>query len=164
MSVSEFAIYPEHQTRLDDALHRLRQTSNAKLVFLLDKNGQQLSTVGDLSVDPTSLGSLAAGNVAATDGLAQLIGEPEFSIIFHEGERDHLHINVVGRYAILLVLFNEESSLGLVRLRAKEALVELAEILEEAAARSARGGPDTPVAGPFSELTDDDIEALFGRP
>jgi hypothetical protein len=45
--------------------------------------------------DTTSLASLTAGNVAATDGLAKLIGEKEFSILFHEGERDNIHISIV---------------------------------------------------------------------
>ena len=46
-----------------------------------------------------------AGNVAATDGLAKLIGEKEFSILFHEGERDNIHISLVAQRVILVVIF-----------------------------------------------------------
>jgi len=63
---------------------------------------------------------LTAGNIAATGGLAKLIGEREFSILFHEGERDNLHISIVGQRVILVVIFDQKSSLGLVRLRVKE--------------------------------------------
>src|SRR5256885_8576774 len=61
----------------------------SKIVFLVDKNGQQIASSGDMQgVDATSLASLTAGNVAATDGLAKLIGGKEISILFHEGERE----------------------------------------------------------------------------
>ena len=80
-----------------------------------DKNGQQIAANGDLeSVDTTSLASLTAGNVAATDGLAPDRGKGVHP--FHEGEKDNIHISIVGR-VILVVIFDDRSSLGLVRLR-----------------------------------------------
>ena len=112
--------------QLEEALKRLRHDSNAKAVFLIDKNGQHIAAAGEVEdFDSTSLASLTAGNVAATDGLAKLIGEREFSVLFHEGQRDHIHISIVARRAILLVIFDERSSLGLVRLRVKRASAEL---------------------------------------
>lgn len=145
-------------------LDRLRQDANAKLVFLLDKNGQQIALSGDLDgIDPTSLASLTAGNVAATDGLAKLLGEKEFSVLFHEGEHDHLHINAVAGRAILLVMFDLRSSLGLVRLRAKKATVDLVTVIEAVVARTTSSGPsEFRSLTPFAEITDEDIDALFG--
>ena len=65
---------------------------------------------GDIeNLDTTSLASLTAGNVAATDGLAKLIGEKEFSVLFHEGEKDNIHISIVGERVILVVIFDERS-------------------------------------------------------
>ena len=155
-------VYEEDYRGLEDALRRLRRDSNAKAVFLIDKNGQQIAAAGDVeNFDSTSLASLTAGNVAATDGLAQLIGEKEFSILFHEGESDNLHINVVGGRAILLVMFDERSSLGLVRLRVKKATAELTTVMEEIAARTEEQRAATVGSSPFSEITDDDIDALF---
>ena len=162
MSLSNYAVLEEDFSRFRTTLERLREASNSKIVFLLDKNGQQIASVGDLQkIDPTSLASLTAGNVAATDGLAKLIGEREFSILFHEGENDSLHINVVGGWAILLVLFDERSSLGLVRLRVKKASVELEAILEEVATRAETKRSTGFDVSPFSEITDEDIDALF---
>jgi predicted regulator of Ras-like GTPase activity (Roadblock/LC7/MglB family) len=160
--LSNHVILEEDFTRFTTALERLRQESNSKLAFLLDKNGQQIASAGDLTnIDPTSLASLAAGNVAATDGLAKLIGEREFSILFHEGENDNLHINVVGGWAILLVMFDERSSLGLVRLRVKKASAELDAILGEIATREETQRSTGYEASPFAEITDEDIDALF---
>src|SRR5688572_6132428 len=122
MANAEMVMYEEEYQRIKAIIAKLRMESNAKLVFLVDKNGQQIAAQGDLeNLDATSLASLTAGNVAATDGLAKLIGEREFSILFHEGEKDNIHISIVAQRVILVVIFDERSSLGLVRLRVKKA-------------------------------------------
>jgi predicted regulator of Ras-like GTPase activity (Roadblock/LC7/MglB family) len=149
----------EEYGRIKVVITQLRSDANAKLVFLVDKNGQQIASHGEMDVDATSLASLTAGNVAATDGLARLLGEKEFSILFHEGERDNLHISVVGGRVILVVVFDERSSLGLVRLRVKKASSELVEIFSAIDAKAA--AEDSSFDSPFAEITDDDIDSLF---
>ena len=163
MAVSDLVLLEADHSRFSAILQRLRQDANAKVVFLIDKNGQQLAAAGDMAgLDPTSLASLTAGNVAATDGLAKLLGEREFSILFHEGEHDNLHINVVVGKAILLVIFDERSSLGLVRLRVKKTSAELGAVMDEIVARSqAQRASVVGSFAPFAEITDDDIDALF---
>jgi hypothetical protein len=106
---------------------------------------------------------LTAGNVAATDGLAKLIGEREFSVLFHEGQRDHIHISIVAKRAILLVIFDDRSSLGLVRLRVKRASAEMEKIFEDMAQKGEKGPDGAGHASPFSEITDEDIDALFSE-
>src|ERR1700757_569676 len=126
MASPDLVMYEEEYQQIKDTLRRLQVDSNAKIVFLVDKNGQQIAVEGDMrGSDATSLASLTAGNVAATDGLAKLIGEREFSVLFHEGQQDHIHISIVAKRAILVVIFDDRSSLGLVRLRVKRANGEL---------------------------------------
>ncbi len=163
MSAADLVIMDEDHRRFADVLERLRSDANANLTFLQDRNGQQIAMAGVVdNIDTTSLASLTAGNVAATDGLAKLIGEKEFSILFHEGENEHLHISVVASRGILVVLFDEKSSLGLVRLRVKKAGAELGTIMDEVTEREqSRQISGTGGASPFSEITDDDIDALF---
>ena len=157
---SNLVMYEEEFDKINSILGRLWMDANAKIVFLVDKNGQQIAAKGDLDkVDATSLASLTAGNVAATDGLAKLIGEKEFSILFHEGERDNIHISIVGQRLILVVIFDERSSLGLVRLRVRKAAAELEDVLNLMASKAAEQG-QAPVS-PFAEITDEDIDALF---
>lgn len=164
MSSADFVLYEEEFKHLEEALRRLRQEANAKAVFLIDKNGQQIASAGEIEqFDVTSLASLTAGNVAATDGLAKLIGEREFSVLFHEGQQDHIHISIVAKRAILVVIFDDRSSLGLVRLRVKRASVDLEKIFDTMAQKSDRGTSPGGPASPFSEITDDDIDALFGE-
>src|SRR4051812_23266455 len=164
MAAGNLVIYGEEFELLEEALRRLRHDANAKAVFLIDKNGQQIASAGETDqFDTTSLASLTAGNVAATDGLAKLIGEREFSVLFHEGQQDHIHISIVGRRAILLVIFDDRSSLGLVRLRVKRANVDLEKIFEVMLQKGEKGSQGATHASPFSEITDDDIDALFGE-
>src|SRR5438270_12386285 len=131
MAAPDIVMYEEEFNQIKQVISKLRVDANAKVVFLVDKNGQQIAAHGDIeNLDTTSLASLTAGNVAATDGLARLIGEKEFSILFHEGEKDNIHISLVAQRVILVVIFDEKSSLGLVRLRVKKASQELERAFE----------------------------------
>ena len=164
MTTSDMIMYEEEYQRIKTIITKLRTESNAKLVFLVDKNGQQIAAQGDLeNLDATSLASLTAGNVAATDGLAKLIGEKEFSILFHEGERDNIHISIVAQRVILVVIFDNRSSLGLVRLRVKKATSELTDVFERVVKKinHERESGRLDVESPFAEITDDDIDNLF---
>jgi predicted regulator of Ras-like GTPase activity (Roadblock/LC7/MglB family) len=156
-------MYQEEFDRISHVLNRLKADANAKIVFLVDKNGQQIAGAGEIDlVDTTSLASLTAGNVAATDGLARLIGEREFTILFHEGRKDNIHISIVGQRLILVVIFDERSSLGLVRLRVRKASGSVERILNEMEEKAQRVGAGD-AASPFAEITDEDIDALFSE-
>lgn len=153
-------MYDEESRQVSAVIEKLTREANAKVVFLVDKNGQLIASHGETEgLDTTSLASLTAGNIAATGGLAKLIGEKEFSILFHEGEKDNIHISIVGQRVILVVIFDSRSSLGLVRLRVKRASEELTTIFETLA----RKAEEQAMSGesPFAEITDEDIDKLF---
>ena len=164
MADSGLVMHEEEFTLIDAELAKLHQQANAKLTFLVDKNGQLITSVGETKgVDTTSLASLTAGNIAATGGMAKLLGEKEFSILFHEGEKDNIHISLIGQRVILVVIFDQRSSLGLVRLRAKKTSDVLVKLFEDIFVKieKERGGKQT-VKSPFAEITEEDIEKLFG--
>lgn len=155
-------IYDEEFKQVNAVLEKLLGEANARVIFLVDKNGQLISGVGETDrFDTTSLASLTAGNIAATGGLAKLIGEKEFSILFHEGEKDNLHITIVAGRVILVVIFDSRSSLGLVRLRVKKASEELAGIFDALLRKSEEKLKSGESEFPFAEITDDDIDNLF---
>jgi len=155
-------MYDEEFKQINGVLEKLLREANAKVIFLVDKNGQLISGVGDTErFDTTSLASLTAGNIAATGGLAKLIGEKEFSILFHEGEKDNLHISIVAGRVILVVLFDTRSSLGLVRLRVKKASEELTSIFDRLMQKAEEKEKSGESEFPFAEITDDDIDNLF---
>jgi predicted regulator of Ras-like GTPase activity (Roadblock/LC7/MglB family) len=166
MPAPDIVMYEEEFNQIKQIISKLRVDANAKVVFLVDKNGQQIAAHGEIeNLDTTSLASLTAGNVAATDGLARLIGEKEFSILFHEGEKDNIHISIVAGRVILVVIFDERSSLGLVRLRVKKASQELNDVFQKIMAKVEREKATAGAAfeSPFAEITDEDIDSLFAE-
>ena len=161
MAVPQLVMYEEESQQINVVLEKLYRDANAKVVFLVDKNGQLIAASGDTkNLDTTSLASLTAGNIAATGGLAKLIGEKEFSILFHEGEKDNIHISIVGQRVILVVIFDTRSSLGLVRLRVKKASDELKTVFDGLLQKMEQKEA-TNIESPFAEITDLDIDSLF---
>jgi len=162
MANPQMVMYDEEFKQVNVVIEKLLREANAKVIFLVDKNGQLISGVGETErFDTTSLASLTAGNIAATGGLAKLIGEKEFSILFHEGEKDNLHISIVAGRVILVVLFDARSSLGLVRLRVKKSSEELTTIFETLMRKAEEKEKSGDTEFPFAEITDDDIDNLF---
>ncbi len=154
----QLVLYEEDQRKITDACDRLLRDANARSVFLIDKDGQLLAASGDYhGMDTASLASLTAGNIAATGGLARLLGEREFPHLFHEGERESIHLSLVGERWILVVIFDERSSLGLVRLRVRRIGEELKAVSEELEVRSQTNDD----ALFLSDITDEDIDNLF---
>lgn len=153
-------IIQEHQfQRLKSVISLLSVECAARVVFLVDRDGQTIAFHGEIGdMDTTSFSSLAAGNVAATSSMAKLIGEDVFPSVVHEGERESIFISVIGR-SLLVVVFDERSTLGLVKIRAKKASREVAGILEEAQRESS--AYNAAQSSVFAEITDDDIDSLF---
>jgi predicted regulator of Ras-like GTPase activity (Roadblock/LC7/MglB family) len=157
---SQFVMLEEDYRAVAAVCQRLVKDANAKGIFVVDKAGQLISEAGEMrGIDSTSLASLTAGCIAATGGLDKIVGEEEFPTHFHQGQRDNLHITLVGGRMILVVIFDERSSLGLVRLRVKKAGAELARLFEEIEKKSERQAASG--GSPFAEITDDDIDNLF---
>ncbi|HEX9286989.1 MAG TPA: roadblock/LC7 domain-containing protein [Thermoanaerobaculia bacterium] len=165
MSPADLVLYEEDFRSLQQILRRLRQESAASVVLLVDKNGQRIASVGDVeALDMTALASLTAGNVAATDGLARVLGEREFSVLLHEGEKENIHVSIVAQRVILVVIFSERSSLGLVRLRVRQAGAELERAFAEITERMEREPVLHSAFEPLlAEITDEDIDRLFSE-
>src|SRR6266705_2009318 len=159
MADTPIVLREQQYHQIKAVLARLRMDSSARVIFLVDKDGQEIAVQGEVgNLDTTSLASLAAGNVAATGGMAELIGEKEFPTLSHEGERESIHISVIGR-VLLLVVFDDRSSLGLVKLRSRQISQELAAAFAEIERESQLAASDNSL--PFSEITDEEIDSLF---
>ena len=151
-------MFPEEQEQISTVCHRLHRDANAVAVLLIGRDGQPIAEAGDVSeLDVTSLSSLTAGNVAATGGISKILREKDFTSQFHEGEKTHVHITLVASRGILVVLFDERSSLGLVRLRVRKASEEMARIFN-AVTRKAEVSKASSI---LDEITDADIDNLF---
>ena len=151
-------MFQEEQELIAIVCQRLHRDANAKAVLLIGRDGQPIADAGDVTeLDVTSLSSLTAGNVAATGGISKILREKDFTSQFHEGEKTHVHITLVASRAILVVLFDERSSLGLVRLRVKKATEEMTRLFDVVTKKAAsKQGMSV-----LSEITDSDIDNLF---
>jgi predicted regulator of Ras-like GTPase activity (Roadblock/LC7/MglB family) len=159
---TQLVMYEEDHRKILGVIGRLVRDANAKGVFVVDRNGQLIAEAGEVrGIDTTSLASLTAGSIAATGGLAKIIGEEDFPVHFHQGVRDNLHVTVVAKRMILVVIFDDRSSLGLVRLRVKKAGSELAKVFEDLQKKAETEHASGSTASPFAEITDDDIDNLF---
>src|SRR5690349_15104251 len=122
--------------------------SNARCALLVDRAGQLVATVGEPpAFDATAFASLTAADFSANDQLAKLIGEKDFTTLFHQGEKESMFLADVARRIILVVLFDDRTTLGLVRLKLKGVVDELARRFETVFARGATPAGASGLAG-----------------
>ncbi|MGD2125428.1 MAG: roadblock/LC7 domain-containing protein [Desulfobacteraceae bacterium] len=101
-------------------------------VLLIDLAGNVIASIdnGDIKHDIYSLAALAAGNFGAVNTMASIVGEQEFSLLFHKGEKENIHFSKVLNDFLLITIFGKEISLGYLRLKVSEATEKMKEILE----------------------------------
>ena len=133
MNSSDLVIYEDQIEKIDKTLIRLIKGAEAKCALLVDKDGYLITRQGFThSLDTTALAALLAGSFASTQEIARLVGEPEFSVLFHQGKKDHIHLCLIGDRTILAVIFDDRTTIGMVRLYAKEVSEDLTRILSSA--------------------------------
>ena len=148
--------FKQIQTHLQGFLRE----SNARCALLVDRTGQLVATVGDTpQFDAAAFASLTAADFSANDQLAKMIGEAEFASLVHQGERESMYLADVAKRIILVVLFDQRATLGLVKLKAKAVVENLNKVFEEMFNRVSSG--QAPQKG-LLEGADDEIDKLFG--
>jgi predicted regulator of Ras-like GTPase activity (Roadblock/LC7/MglB family) len=128
----DIVIHESEAARIDAVLQRFLSDSNCSAALLIDRSGQPLAETGTArTLDVGSIGALAAAAFSATAALAQLLGESEFSVLFHEGLKESMHVSTVDEHTILLAIFDDRTTIGMVRLFAREACASISAALEE---------------------------------
>ena len=163
MPEHDMVMFEEDYQQINNSLQKLLNEAYAKYVLLVDRNGQLISTQGDTTrMDSIAFASLSAGNFAATSELARIIGENEFSVIFHQGVKESIHISTVEQRVILVVVFDNRTTLGLVKLKVKKAVDELSAIFSEIFAKLGRGERrETGISPEFRSVAESEIDNLF---
>lgn len=157
--IGQLVVFEEEHRDLRGILARIQVESRAKSVLLIDANGQLVVEWGDTEgLDLTSFCTLAASNLAATASMARLVGEQDFTLLFHQGVKDSIHISLIGQ-VILAVIFGHEASLGMVRLRVRKAAGEIEAVIERVLKRMRL--EDRLDLNPLCEITEEDIDDLF---
>jgi predicted regulator of Ras-like GTPase activity (Roadblock/LC7/MglB family) len=122
--------YAEDVDRLDAELDQFLELSKGRTAMLVDKEGHLVTRRGEaVKTSMESIAALIAGSFAATKEMARLLGETEFSILFHQGARDSIQLQLLGERTLLAILFDGRTNLGMVRFYAQEAAERLEAIL-----------------------------------
>jgi predicted regulator of Ras-like GTPase activity (Roadblock/LC7/MglB family) len=162
MSEDALIIYEEEINRIDALLSKMLKGAEAKCALLVDKDGHLITRQGFThSLDTTALAALLAGSFASTKEIAKLVGEPEFSILFHQGKKDHIHMSLIGERSILVVIFDDRTTIGMVRLYAKESATELSRIFDQITRKAGARTGNASISGDFADATQDRLDDIF---
>jgi predicted regulator of Ras-like GTPase activity (Roadblock/LC7/MglB family) len=141
MKLRDMVIQESDAARINDVLTRFLGESGAAEVLLIDRSGQLLAMDGvSRALDTVSISALAAAAFSSTCAMAQLLGETEFTVLFHEGHKQSIHVSTVDEEAILLAIFDERTTVGMVRLFAKDTSKAIGGVLAETRSRPKRVG------------------------
>jgi predicted regulator of Ras-like GTPase activity (Roadblock/LC7/MglB family) len=156
---SSWTLTQDDHRAVTELLERFLADSGARCALIVDRAGQLVLTAGERpTFDATAFATLTAADFSANDQLARLIGESDFNSLFHQGEKESMLLADVARRVILVVLFDTRTTLGLVRLRMRPVVDELAKLLESIFARG--DGSDASRRAVLADA-DDEIDKLF---
>jgi predicted regulator of Ras-like GTPase activity (Roadblock/LC7/MglB family) len=159
MSDDSLIIYEQEIATIDGLLKKMLKGAEAKCALLVDKDGHLITRQGFThSLDTTALAALLAGAFASTKEIARLVGEPEFSVLFHQGKKDHIHMSIVGERSILVVIFDDRTTIGMVRLYARETSEELTRVFKDIVERKQVGAG---LSDDFSDKTQERLNDIF---
>ena len=162
MNLSELLLHEPEYQRLRGILAKTQRDLRAALVLLIDRAGHEIASEGKgLGADHTALAALAAANLAATQELARLVGETEFSIIYHQGRCRSIHVSDVAKRFSLVLVFDDSVSLGVVRWKVKRATASLEEIFRGLIDRPKTAMVAAGAAASPAHFTDAEIEKLI---
>lgn len=153
--------YANDVERLEGELDGFLELSSARCAFLIDRDGHLVTRRGEpMTQSLESVAALIAGSFAATREMARQLGENEFTILFHQGARDSIQLQLVGERTLLAIVFDQRTNLGLVRFYAKEAARRLEGVFGEIATRPASAASDT-LSDKFSADATAALDKLF---
>jgi predicted regulator of Ras-like GTPase activity (Roadblock/LC7/MglB family) len=131
-----YTLGQEHLDGIEEILQQDLMDLGVHCVFLIDMAGNIIASLsnGEVDHDIYSLAALAAGNFGAVSSMAKIIGEDEFSILFHKGAKENIHFSKVLSEFLLITIFGNQVSLGFLRLKVTESIEKLRKILEPTSA------------------------------
>lgn len=134
--------YEEDIGHIEQIMSDFLDASGSKAVFMVDKEGHLVTKKGfTKTLDGDSLAALVAGAFASTREVAKLLGEQEFSVLFHQGKNEHIHVALVMDRALIVTVFDERTTMGMVRLYAEELTTKIGDVLTKMLERSEKEGP-----------------------
>jgi predicted regulator of Ras-like GTPase activity (Roadblock/LC7/MglB family) len=140
--LSSMVITPEGITKITALLNELYSEANARSILLVEKSGQHLAMVGEESPHVMALSALVVGAFSSTREIARLLGEPEFKIMFQQGNRLNIFISLLDSQDLITVIFDERTTLGMIKLKTQQMTKRISEEIKNMAqSQVGQGGP-----------------------
>lgn len=160
---SRLVFYKEDIQHIDGTLREFIARSKSRAAMLVDKDGHLITQEGSTEgIDMDTISALVAGCFAATREMARILGEEEFTALFHQGRKDNLQLTLVGQRTILAVLFDDTTTIGMVRLYAAEAARKLTSLFRKIIARGGAASGSDELSSGFQEAAESTLENVFG--
>jgi predicted regulator of Ras-like GTPase activity (Roadblock/LC7/MglB family) len=127
-----YALGQNQLDRIEDILKDELIDNGVRCVFLIDMAGNIITNLdnGEKQHDIYSLAALAAGNFGAVSAMAKIIGENDFSLLFHKGKKENIHFTKIASEFLLVTIFGNDISLGFLRMKVGESVDQLKDILD----------------------------------
>jgi predicted regulator of Ras-like GTPase activity (Roadblock/LC7/MglB family) len=160
---NRLVFYQEDIEQIEAVLAEFLRLSGARCALLIDKEGHLVTRQGQLNlIDMDTISALVAGSFAATKEMAKLLGEKEFSALFHQGQRDNIQLSLVGDRTLLTVMFDERTTVGMVRLYSAEAAEKLVVLFAQASQRQLSRADSDGLQADYQDSAKDRLDSLFG--
>jgi predicted regulator of Ras-like GTPase activity (Roadblock/LC7/MglB family) len=116
---------------IENILNEELITLGVHCVLLIDLAGNILVSINNSKMehDVYALAALAAGNFGAVNAMAKIIGEKDFSLLFHKGETESIHFSKVVDELLLITIFGKDVSLGFLRLKVSQAIRKIKDLI-----------------------------------
>ena len=160
LRTSRLVFYKEDIEGMGKALNTFLKNANAQCALLVDKDGHLVTKEGESSAyDMDTISALVAGSFAATKQMAKLLGEEEFSLMFHQGKKDNIQLSLVGERTILAVIFDDRTTLGMVRLYSSQVASKLGQLFNDILTRKSEGEK---ISQEFGQAAKGKLDDIFG--
>jgi predicted regulator of Ras-like GTPase activity (Roadblock/LC7/MglB family) len=158
---TRLVFYRDDVDRINRILEEFLKLSGAKQNILIDKEGHPVTQVGaSATFNIDTISALVAASFAATREMARLLGEDEFTILSHQGKKDHIQLTLIADRCILTTMFDDKTTIGMVRLYAQEAAKKLNALFAEIADR--KDEPRESIGDEFGSAAQSALDDVFG--
>ena len=158
---TRLVFYKEDIEIIGKTLNVFLKNANAQCALLVDKDGHLVTKEGETSTyDMDTISALVAGSFAATKQMAKLLGEEEFSLMFHQGKKDNIQLSLVGERTILAVIFDDRTTLGMVRLYSSQVSSKLGQVFTDISVRKTEGEK---ISQEFGQAARGKLDDIFGN-
>lgn len=163
LRLRRLVFYAADIDRINAVLLAFVKKANAQCALVIDKEGHMVARQGFFKQDSSALAALVAGSFASTREIARLLGEPEFRVLFHQGQGQSIHITLLGERTLLVTVFGAAVKAGMIQVLCKELAVQLEGVLVEAGKRKPDEEKQETLGKNFSDEMKNQLDALFGN-